>query len=163
VPIVDYSLKTSVPLEQKILQSFLYLAIFVPNGELPPPRCIIEKPDLARYYLNWGNRDDRACFAVDEDQVLGVIWSRCFPEDDPGYGSICPDIPELSIAVLPEVRGMGIGTQLLSQFLGQLPAHYEAVSLSVHAANPAINLYQRFGFKVFQTYGQSIIMMKNFD
>ena len=163
MPIVNYSLLTSLPGEQKILQSFLYLAIFVPLGNQPPERRILEKPDLARYYLGWGKKDDRACFAVDGVQVLGVIWSRCFPEEDPGYGSIRLDIPELSIAVLPETRGMGIGTNLLSKFLDQLQQYYEAVSLSVHAVNPAFNLYQRFGFKVFKTKGHSVIMIKNFD
>lgn len=55
-----------------------------------------------------------------------------------------------TIGVLPEYRGKGIGEQLLSFCLANLPiAHHEKCKLSVATQNQkALNLYQRNGFKV---------------
>ena len=159
---MEYSLQASLPNQQKILQEFLYLAIFIPPGETPPDRTILDTPQLARYYQDWGKKGDRALFAVLGKQVLGACWSRLFSADNPGYGTIQPDIPELSIAVCSKARGMGIGTHLLSHFLNQLKLDFPAVTLSVDSDNPAIHLYQRFGFVEHQAKGQSLILIKRF-
>lgn len=49
--------------------------------------------------------------------------------------------------MLPEYRGNGIGTHLLSSVLDAAKAIYPAISLSVRKTNPALRLYQRLGFK----------------
>jgi len=51
--------------------------------------------------------------------------------------------PELSVAVLPGHRGLGIGTRLVAELLQSV----DAVSLSCDPANPARRLYVRLGFK----------------
>ena len=53
----------------------------------------------------------------------------------------------LDITLLPDVRGRGIGTQLLVQVLERARARACAVSLQVEAGNPARRLYQRLGFR----------------
>ena len=53
---------------------------------------------------------------------------------------------ELAIAVLPEYRDRGIGTQLLNKLLEAAQNHFPAISLSVRSDNPAVGLYQRLGF-----------------
>jgi ribosomal protein S18 acetylase RimI-like enzyme len=124
---------------------------------------ILETSELARYYQDWGQQEDRALFAVRGTQVLGACWSRCFAKDTPGYGTIDPEIPELSIAVLPEQRGGGIGTTLLDHFLTLLQKEYVGVSLSVHKNNPAVHWYQGFGFLVHRVDKTAMIMVKWLD
>jgi ribosomal protein S18 acetylase RimI-like enzyme len=58
------------------------------------------------------------------------------------------ETPELSIAVLPEVIGKGIGTALMRQLLEAAALHHPAVVLTVRANNPAAQLYERLGFVI---------------
>ena len=159
---MKYSLQNTLPNPQETLRDFLYHAIFVPSGESPPNRMILDSPELACYYREWGNKEDRALFAVQDKSALGACWSRCFPAETTGYGTVAPEIPELSISVLPESRGLGIGTNLLSHFLNQLKSEFDAVSLSVSRDNPALRLYQRFGFLPYHAEEQSLILIKRF-
>lgn len=43
------------PNEYDLLKDFLYEAIFIPEGAAPPDRSIIELPELALYYENFGS------------------------------------------------------------------------------------------------------------
>jgi len=52
----------------------------------------------------------------------------------------------VDIALLPEYRGYGIGTQLIGQLIEQAAKAGSVVRLSVLRTNPAIHLYQRLGF-----------------
>lgn len=160
---LEIILKSRVSNEEQHLRDFLYHAIYVAPGDSSPQKDIINEPHLASYYEDWGKKDDQVLFALSENLVVGACWTRCFPDDRPGYGTIHSDIPELSLAVLPKYRGKGIGTKLLERFFDGRLFRYAAVSLSVHEANPAIRLYQRFGFKNFEKKGQSVIMIKRFD
>ena len=40
--------------ETKLLESFLYEAIFIPEGVKPPDKSIIEQPELKIYYEDFG-------------------------------------------------------------------------------------------------------------
>ena len=102
-------------------------------------------PDLAHYVKDWGRSGDIGFVAIDE-QPIGAAWLRLFSGDDRGFGYVAEDIPELAIAVLPEHRGKGIGTKLLTQIIEVAGDLYPAISLSVRDNNPAIDLYQRLGF-----------------
>ena len=159
---MNISYQTQINNQEKILKEFLFLAIYSPPGKSPPAKSILEDPKLARYYQAWGQKDDHALFAIVDHHPIGACWSRCYPEEAPGYGTITSDIPELSISVLPEFRGMGVGTQLLGKFLDTLQSNYMGISLSVHATNPAKEMYQRFGFVSYDQKGESIIMIKEF-
>nr|WP_319458296.1 GNAT family N-acetyltransferase [Mycobacterium sp. RTGN3] len=57
-------------------------------------------------------------------------------------------MPELSIAVAPELRGKGVGGALLDELIVLCTGLYEALSLNVHQRNPAVHLYERKGFRV---------------
>ena len=69
--------------------------------------------------------------------------------------------PELSIAVLPQFRGQGLGTRLLEALTEAARGHYRAVSLSVSRGNPAERLYRRAGFELAAEGDSSITMLKN--
>ena len=105
-------------------------------------------PELRRYLDGWGRRGDAAVVAVDRsDRRLGAAWYRLFPEHAPGYGWVAPDVPELSIGVLPAARGAGVGGRLVREIKDTARAQgYGALSLSVDRRNPALRLYERHDF-----------------
>jgi len=93
--------------------------------------------EAEKYVEGWG-RDGDLGVVCDE----GAAWVRLFAEEDHGYGFVAPHVPELSIGVAKGARGRGVGTALLGHLLPRL----DAVSLSVETDNPAVRLYERFGF-----------------
>jgi GNAT superfamily N-acetyltransferase len=101
---------------------------------------------LARYAKNWGRRGDMGVVAKHDLRSIGAAWLRLWLNDDRGFGYIDDAIPELAIAVLPEYRGQGIGTELLMKVLAAAQSTYPGISLSVRANNPVVKLYQRSGF-----------------
>ena len=52
----------------------------------------------------------------------------------------------IDIALLPEYRNAGIGTELIQGLLNEAAAAGKAVQLHVFASNPAKHLYERLGF-----------------
>ena len=102
---------------------------------------------LERYVAGWGRRGDNALLAIDQFQPVGAAWYRLFEEDEPGYGFVDANTPELTIAVVPSRRGKGLGEQLLERLLEQARSEgYEQISLSVEPDNPALRLYEQHGF-----------------
>lgn len=138
----------------------LYLALWQPPGTPPPPRSVLQAPELSRYVTGWGTRpgDLGLIAASDSAPVVGAAWLRVHAPPG-GYGFWRPDTPELSVAVLPGFRNQGIGSALLRALLSAADGMYPAVSLSVALANPAFHLYQRLGFSVVREDGHSAIMV----
>jgi ribosomal protein S18 acetylase RimI-like enzyme len=144
-----------------ILWIMLYLAIHVPESEPAPPLNIIFQPDLARYARDWGRAGDCGFAAFDGQGLpVGAAWLRLLAGDNRGYGWVSDQIPEISIAVLPEYRGKGVGTQLLKKAIAMAAERFAAVSLSVSVNNPAANLYRRLGFEEVKNSGDSLTMVR---
>jgi ribosomal protein S18 acetylase RimI-like enzyme len=102
---------------------------------------------LERYVAGWGRPGDTALVAIDEFQPVGAAWYRLFPQDEPGYGFVDENTPELTIAIVPSRRGKGLGEELLTALLEQARAQGRAeLSLSVEPDNAAIHLYEQHGF-----------------
>ncbi|MCC2251194.1 MAG: GNAT family N-acetyltransferase [Bacillota bacterium] len=143
-----YTIHSGSAADIDFLWEMLYQAIYVPEGVDRPSRAIIKDPALEKYVRNWGRDGDIALIALDETgNHVGAIWTRLFNEKNQTYGYIADDTPVLSMAVLPDYRGKGIGTLLLNELLRRLTiAGYPAVSLSVDPNNTAVQLYKRFGF-----------------
>ncbi len=82
-------------------------------------------------------------YAVDDERVVG--WADVFPEDNPRQ---CHR-GGLGMGLLPEYRGQGLGSRLLSMALEHSKQFgLEKVELSVFTSNePAIALYRKFGFE----------------
>lgn len=79
--------------------------------------------------------------------------------ENKGYGYVDDDTPELSIAVLPEYRSQGVGTQLLTHLFTSAYGQ-SSISLSVSADNSALRLYERFGFEVVSKSNGSLTMKR---
>ena len=152
------------PSDEPFLWEALYHAIHVPPGEAPPPREVIDLPELASYVSGWMEHPDDLGFGAEVNGALiGAVWLQRWTEDTHGYGFVDAATPELTIAVLPGYRGQGVGTQLVRRVLDAAAARFAAVSLSVSLTNPARRLYEREGFvAIGEIEGDSITMIKRF-
>jgi ribosomal protein S18 acetylase RimI-like enzyme len=109
------------------------------------------EPPLQRYVERWGRPGDTALVAIQDFQPVGAAWYRLFKADNPGYGFVDEETPELSIAIVPSRRGSGLGSELLDALLARARAEgYETISLSVEKESPAVGLYERHGFERFR-------------
>ena len=102
--------------------------------------------ELVRYVQGWGRIGDLGVIASQNDVPAGAAWVRLWTEGDHGYGYVADEVPELAIAVIPEVRGQGVGTEMLKQLFDLAKPQFSAISLSIRADNPALRLYERMGF-----------------
>jgi ribosomal protein S18 acetylase RimI-like enzyme len=140
------------------LRDMLYYAIFVPADAQPPPRDIVDAPQLVPYVRGFGTQDgDIGVIAEDATQPVGAAWVRLIR----GYGTIDAHTPELTIAVLPEYRGRSIGSQLLRALFAITDRSSAQISLSVQSANPAYRLYTRFGFVVVADQDGTYTMVRS--
>lgn len=106
---------------------------------------------VSRYVRGWGRPGDTAVIALEGGFPVGAAWFRLFRVDEPGYGFVDEETPELAIAVVPSKRGHGIGDELLQALLAKATAGgYGRLSLSVEPGNPARKLYERHGFTVVE-------------
>jgi GNAT superfamily N-acetyltransferase len=62
----------------------------------------------------------------------------------------------VDIALLPEHRGRGIGTALLTGLLAEADAAGQTVSVHVERGNPARRLYERLGFVAVTDLGMYV-------
>jgi ribosomal protein S18 acetylase RimI-like enzyme len=129
--------------------------------ERPPLDAMLEQPEFARYVDDWGRPHDVALTVLARgDEPVGAAWYRRFDPGAPGFGFVAPDVPELSIAVYPELRGRRLGHLLLGALIARARAEQEpALSLSVAHENPARRLYVRHGFAVVGDDGASFTML----
>jgi ribosomal protein S18 acetylase RimI-like enzyme len=141
----------------------LYLAVYVPEGQPLLPREIVQLPEISRYVAGWGKADDLGFVALDAGRPIGAGWLRMLTGADRGFGYVDETTPELSIAILPEYRGRGIGRQLITQLLKETQARYGAICLSVSPDNPAKRLYQRLGFEVIAENDSALTLIKRWD
>jgi len=125
-------------LKDMLRHAYYWRATTVPESGEPP---------VQRYVERWGRPGDTALIAIQDFEPVGAAWYRLFRTDNPGYGFLDEETPELSIAVVPSKRGSGLGSDLLNALLVRAGADgYHAISLSVEKDNPAIHLYERHGF-----------------
>jgi ribosomal protein S18 acetylase RimI-like enzyme len=149
------------------LWDMLFEAAFIPDDERAAWRRAPEPPpELVRYLDGWGRRGDAGVVAQGVDGVpLGAAWYRLFAASDRGNGILAHrDIPELSIAVVPEHRGRHIGRELLTALAQTAKDEgYRHLMLSVDPDNVrAVRLYERAGFGLVDSAdparGTSLIM-----
>jgi GNAT superfamily N-acetyltransferase len=130
------------------LQEMLVEAAYRPGRDRPSVEEMLASREVAKYIARWGRHGDTAVVAEEESgRRVGAAWYRLFPSNDPGFGFIDATTPEVSIAVVPDRRGRGIGADLLAALIEQARDEgFRALSLSVSPENPAVALYRRHGF-----------------
>lgn len=154
---IKYTVRKMRREEYPLLNDFLYEAIYIPDGMEPPPKTIINAPELQVYVVDFGTQEHDKAFAADvEGMIAGATWVRIMND----YGHIDDDTPSLAISVRREYRGLGIGTVLLKELLENLTASgYEKVSLSVQKENYAVKMYEKAGFQVLRETDEEYIMV----
>jgi dimethylargininase len=162
---LEITIRPILPTDVSFLWEMLYQAIYIPPGESNPQRDILQRPELARYVRNWGRVGDLGFLAIDlaSQKPIGAAWIRLFTAEARGYGYVNDQTPELTVAVLPEYRWVGVGTRLIHELLARVSADYPAVSLSVDPGSPALRFYKHLGFKQVGKSGTSVTMMKEFS
>ncbi len=144
--------------EYPLLESFLYEAIFIPNGVEPPPKSIIYRPELQVYVSEFGKKKHDIAFVAEIDgKIVGAVWVRIMND----YGHVDDNTPSFAISLYKEYRGKGIGTELMKEMLDTLKARgYERASLSVQKGNYAAKMYQKLGFQIIGENEEEYLMLK---
>lgn len=152
---MDYVIHPLTAADEPILWEMLYQALR--TSQDAPPREIVRQPEYARHVEGWGRAGDTGFVAYDaeqKDELLGAVWFRL----PPGGGGE-ETMPELAFTVKSGHRKRGIGAALLTQLVKANP-QYSAVTISAGANNPAVRLYERFGFKIVQQSDRAVTMRR---
>lgn len=154
---MNYNIRKIREDEYALLNDFIYEAIFIPEGVEPPPKSIINQPDLQVYISNFGKEKDDLCFVAEADgKVVGAVWVR----DMNDYGHIADGVPSFAIALYKEYRNFGIGTRLMETMLMELKGRgYNSTSLAVQKANYAVRMYKKVGFEIIDENDEEYIMV----
>jgi len=144
--VMNIKIREILKSEYPVLDDFLYHAIFIPPGETYPPYEIIFDPEIYIYVKDFGKPTDCCFVAENEDgKIVGAAWTRIIP----AYGHLDENTPELAISILPEYRGLDIGTKLMMNLFNELRnREYKRTSLSVQQNNPAVRFYKRLGYEI---------------
>ena len=156
---MNYEIRKIRESEYCVLDDFIYEAIFIPEGVEPPPKSIINQPDLQVYIRDFGTKKDDICFVAEaEGRIVGAVWVR----DMPDYGHIADGVPSFAISLYKEYRNFGIGTRLMTTMLDELRQRgYEKASLAVQKANYAVRMYKKVGFETVDENEEEYIMVCN--
>ncbi len=154
---MNYNIRKIREDQYKLLEDFIYEAIFIPDGVEPPPKTIINQPDLQIYIKDFGKEKDDICFIAEaDDKVVGAVWVR----DMHDYGHIADGVPSFAISLYKQYRNFGIGTQLMITMLDELKKRgYERTSLAVQKANYAVRMYKKVGFNIIDENDEEYIMV----
>ena len=154
---MNYNIRKIREDEYKLLEDYIYEAIFIPEGVEPPPKTIINQPDLQVYIKDFGKEKDDICFVAEaDDKVVGAVWVR----DMHDYGHIADGVPSFAISLYKQYRNFGIGTQLMITMLDELKKRgYERTSLAVQKANYAVRMYKKVGFNIIDENDEEYIMV----
>jgi RimJ/RimL family protein N-acetyltransferase len=68
------------------------------------------------------------------------------------------EIRLVDVALVPEARGRGIGTELLRDLLAEGERTGKTVSIHAERFNPALRLYRRLGFREIEDKGPYFLM-----
>lgn len=145
------------PSETELLKTFIYEAIFIPEGVEPPPFDIIYRPEIALYYEGFGNGSADNCIVAEIDgKVVGAVWTRIMND----YGHVDDQTPSFAISLLKDFRNQGIGTELMRRMLQLLKNQgYKQASLAVQKANYAVRMYKKVGFEIVDENTEEFIMV----
>lgn len=154
---MEYIIREMKKEEYPLLEEFLYQAIFIPEGLQPPPKSIINSPELQVYVSDFGKKKhDKALIAEVNGKAAGAVWVRIMND----YGHVNDSTPSFAISLYKEYRGVGIGTAMMRKMLAILKADgYQQVSLAVQKANYAVKMYKKVGFEIVCESEEEYIMI----
>lgn len=154
---MNYNIRKIKECEYYLLEDFIYEAIFIPEGIAPPPKSIINQPELQVYISNFGTEKYDICFVAEvENKIVGAVWVR----DMKDYGHIADGVPSFAISLYKDYRNLGIGTAMMKTMLEELgKTGCKKTSLAVQKANYAVRMYKNVGFRIIDENDEEYIMV----
>lgn len=101
----------------------------------------------SRYYREH-YREAELSVILSDDVPAGRLYVARWPEE----------IRIVDIALLPQHRGMGIGTRLLNDLISESEESGKPLSIHVERFNPALRLYERLGFRTVADQSLYLLM-----
>ena len=95
---------------------------------------------------------DLGLYALINNVVAGAIWSRELDNKQ--------NTPALSVAILPEFKGQGIGSFMMEQFLQEAATVYEEMSIDISHKPKSMKFYKKFGFTKKEDSSEFILIKK---
>jgi ribosomal protein S18 acetylase RimI-like enzyme len=153
---MDYVIRPLTAADEPLLWEMLYQGIHGMGLQVAPSPDVVHQPEFARYVTDWGRPGDSGFIAHDSPhgKPIGAAWFRFHSEQSDNRSTT---IPELALAVRSENRRQGIGAALLTYMVKADP-ECSTVLIPVAPDNPAVRLYERFGFKVIEHTPKSVVM-----
>jgi len=97
-----------------------------------------DSDELLKYTEYYGlTTKDLGLYALVDNEIAGAIWSRKLTPDTP---------PQLSVAVVPKFKRMGIGFFMMDQFLQEAGALYDEICIDISHKPKAIKFYEKYDF-----------------
>lgn len=154
---MNYIIREIRKAEYRVLEDFLYEAIFIPEGVPAPSKEIINQPELQVYIADFGKKKgDIGLVAEVNNEIVGAVWVRIMSD----YGHIDDETPSFAISLYKDYRNYGIGTALMKNMLGVLKKNgYKQTSLAVQKANYAVKMYKNVGFEIVDQNEEEYIMI----
>ena len=94
----------------------------------------------------------------------GTVREIVLVDDEPAgrlyVDRTADEIRVVDITLLPEHRGAGVGTALLSSILAEADRKSLPISIHVERHNPALRLYRRIGFEVIDDLGVYLFLRR---
>jgi len=135
--------------DQATLWEWLHVSLWNPPPAPPRPREVLRDPSVRIYAENWGRPGDLGVVGEIDGEVapIGACWMRVMPPEV-GLAYVDPETPQLGIALFSRFRRQGHGRRLMQAALeAARAAGCKQVALTVHPENPAIALYESYGFE----------------
>lgn len=122
---------------------------------------VLARPEFSHYVIIRPERGDFGVVAEIDGSPAGVCWARFLPADDPGYGFVDEQTPEVSLWVSSDARGQGLGRRLLQALVSEAKVRgLGRISLSVEPDNFAKQLYRSVGFEdVVDREGDGVMLL----
>jgi len=125
-----------------VLWDFLAMAAYEPAAEAAKA-----VPSVAKYLIGWPRPGDFGLIAERSGTIIGAAWARRFSAEELKFPYGDEETPKVSISVIPNARGQGVGEKLMRALIGEAARYGFGLSLSVRPDNPARRLYERLGFR----------------
>ena len=138
----DLVIRPAVQDDGETLWDFLAMAAYEPDAEAAKAVS-----DVAKYLVGWQRSGDFGFIAEQNGEIIGAAWARRFSAAELGFHYGDEETPKVSIGVIPNQRGQGVGEKLMRALIGEATRRGLGLCLSVRSENPARRLYDRLGFR----------------
>ena len=161
---INYTIRAIKHSEIRLLEDFIYEAIFQRDETNLLPRDVINQPEIRVFIEDFGKPDDLCLVADVEGEIVGAVWTRILCGEAKGFGNIDDRTPEFAISLYKEYRNKGIGTALMKSMLQLLKERgYKRTSLAVQKDNYAVRMYKNVGFEIMKDLEEEYVMVHNLN